>query len=173
MVFQGAVQEANTQTEGQVGDPTLQEGTQPTFATREIIVNLPPDRLLSPRRRRLRRRDRHRDLQQQRRLLRPGQRARPADLVHPESVLVPESSVPIARRRRLRRGRGLGSARGCARLRSTVEACVGRCGALGRLPGRRGMGPGTLRGREGGSRMVRLPGNCGVLAEPRCAGRQR
>ncbi len=42
IVFQGAVQEANTQTEGQVGDPTFQEGTQPTFATGEIIVNLPP-----------------------------------------------------------------------------------------------------------------------------------
>lgn len=42
MVFQGAVQEAKTQTEGRVGNPTFQEGTQPTFATGDIIVNLPP-----------------------------------------------------------------------------------------------------------------------------------
>jgi hypothetical protein len=41
--LQGATQEAKTQTEGEDGDPTYQEGTRQAFASGEIIVKLADD----------------------------------------------------------------------------------------------------------------------------------
>ncbi len=43
VVMQGLTQEAKTQTEGEAGDPTYQEGAQQAFASGEIIVKLEED----------------------------------------------------------------------------------------------------------------------------------
>lgn len=43
VVMQGLTQEAKTQTEGETGDPTYQEGAQQAFASGEIIVKLEED----------------------------------------------------------------------------------------------------------------------------------